>query len=63
MILTDLRSVTAYRMHMPKWATAPMSGAGTATHGGRANRPGVQALSTWRSRRTRPYGSINKSPR
>lgn len=44
MILTDLRALTAYRMHTPKWATAPMSGAGAATHGGRANRPGVQAL-------------------
>ena len=40
MILTDLGSVTAYRMHTPKWATAPTSGAGAATHGGRANRPG-----------------------
>lgn len=44
MILTDLGSLTAYRMHTPKWATAPTSGAGAATHGGRANRPGVQAL-------------------
>ena len=42
MILTDLSSVTAYRMHTPKWATAPTSGAGAATHGGRANRPGIQ---------------------
>ena len=44
MILTDLGSLTAYRMHTPKWATAPTSGAGAATHGGRANRPGIQAL-------------------
>lgn len=44
MILTDLGSVTAYRMHTPKWATAPTSGVGAATNGGRANRPGVQAL-------------------
>ena len=44
MILTDLRSLTAYRMHTPKWATAPASGAGAAAYGGRANRPGVQAL-------------------
>ena len=44
MILTDLGSLTAYRMHTPKWATAPTSGAGAATHGGRANRPGTQAL-------------------
>jgi RES domain-containing protein len=44
MILTDLSSVTAYRMHTPKWASAPTSGTGAATHGGRANRPGAQAL-------------------
>ena len=44
MILTDLRSITAYRMHTPKWASAPASGAGAAAYGGRANRPGVQAL-------------------
>jgi RES domain-containing protein len=44
MILTDVDSLTAYRMHTPKWAATPASGAGAATHGGRANRPGVQAL-------------------
>lgn len=44
MILTNLDSVTAYRMHTPMRATAPTSGAGAATHGGRANRPGIQAL-------------------
>ncbi len=44
MILTDLGPVTAYRMHTPKWATAPTSGAGAAAHGGRANRPGTPAL-------------------
>jgi RES domain-containing protein len=44
MILTDLGPVTAYRMHPPKWATAPTSSAGAAAHGGRANRPGTQAL-------------------
>ena len=44
MIFIELGSVTAYRMHTPKWATAPTSGAGAATHGGRANRPGTQAL-------------------
>ena len=44
MIFIELGSVTAYRMHTPKWATAPTSGAGAATHGGRANRPGIQAL-------------------
>jgi RES domain-containing protein len=44
MILTDLSSLTVYRMHMPRWASTPTSGAGAAAHGGRANRPGVQAL-------------------
>ncbi len=44
MILCDLGPVTAYRMHTPRWATAPSSGAGAATHGGRVNRPGVPAL-------------------
>ena len=44
MIFTDLDSVTAYRMHTPKWASTPTSGAGAAIHGGRANRPGTQAL-------------------
>ena len=44
MILTDLGPVTAYRMHTPRWATAPTSGAGAAAHGGRANRPGTPAL-------------------
>ena len=44
MILAELGPVTAYRMHAPKWATAPTSGAGAAAHGGRANRPGTSAL-------------------
>lgn len=44
MILTTLDHVVAYRMHMPKWAVAPLSGAGAAFHGGRANRIGVEAL-------------------
>ncbi len=44
MILTALGPVTAYRMHTPKWASAPSSGAGAAAHGGRANRPGTPAL-------------------
>ena len=44
MILTALGPVTAYRMHAPKWATAPTSGAGAPAHGGRANRPGIAAL-------------------
>jgi RES domain-containing protein len=44
MILIALGPVTAYRMHTPKWASAPTSGAGAAEHGGRANRPGTPAL-------------------
>ncbi len=44
MILSELGSLTAYRMHTPKWATAPTSGAGAAAHGGRANRPGTPAV-------------------
>ncbi len=44
MILVELGPVSAYRMHAPRWATAPTSGAGAAAHGGRANRPGTPAL-------------------
>lgn len=44
MILTNLESVTGYRMHTPRWASQPTSGQGAAAHGGRANRPGVAAL-------------------
>ena len=44
MILIELGPITAYRMHSPRWATAPTSGAGSAAHGGRANRPGTPAL-------------------
>jgi RES domain-containing protein len=44
MILTDIGPITAYRMHVPRWASTPTSGAGAALHGGRANRPGTQAL-------------------
>jgi RES domain-containing protein len=44
MILAAPDPVVAYRMHTPRWATAPTSGAGAAAHGGRANRPGVAAL-------------------
>ena len=43
MILAEFGPVAAYRMHTPRWATAPTSGAGAATHG-RANRPGIAAL-------------------
>lgn len=44
MILIELGPVTAYRMHTPRWATAPTSGAGAAACGGRVNRPGTLAL-------------------
>ncbi|MFY4698858.1 RES family NAD+ phosphorylase [Burkholderia glumae] len=44
MILTPLQDITAYRMHVPKWAVAPTSGAGAARAGGRANRVGTPAL-------------------
>jgi len=37
-------SGTLYRIHSPRWAHQPTSGAGAAQHGGRANRPGVEAL-------------------
>ena len=33
MILTPLQDITAYRMHVPKWAVAPTSGAGAARAG------------------------------
>ena len=42
--MTTLADVTVYRMHVPRWAVAPTSGAGAGKHGGRANRPGVDAL-------------------
>lgn len=44
MIVTALAKQVAYRMHTPKWAHLPTSGAGAATAGGRLNRPGVDAL-------------------
>jgi RES domain-containing protein len=44
MIITALGPLAAYRMHMPKWAAMPASGAGAAAHGGRGNRPGTHAL-------------------
>lgn len=34
----------AYRVHVPRWAWAPTSGAGAAAHGGRLNRPEVPAI-------------------
>jgi RES domain-containing protein len=44
MIFTALKQLIAYRMHVPKWAVAPTSGAGAGAHGGRANRIGTNAL-------------------
>ena len=44
MIVTDLVETVAYRVHVPRWASMPTSGAGAAQHGGRANRPGVEAV-------------------
>ncbi|GLU33869.1 RES family NAD+ phosphorylase [Trinickia caryophylli] len=44
MIVTALNQVVVYRMHVPKWAVAPISGTGAALHGGRANRIGINAL-------------------
>lgn len=44
MIRVRLDKLTAYRMHVPKWAASPLSGEGSALHGGRANRPGVGAI-------------------
>lgn len=44
MKLTALTDVTAYPMHVPRWAVAPTSGEGAGKHGGRANRQGVEAL-------------------
>ena len=44
MILAELGPITAYRMHTPRWAATPTSGAGAAAYGGRANRPWMPAL-------------------
>ena len=44
MIVAPLGPITAYRMHTPRWAGTPTSGAGAGVHGGRANRPGTDAL-------------------
>jgi RES domain-containing protein len=41
--LTRYRGL-AYRAHDPRWAFAPISGAGAAIHGGRFNPKGVAAL-------------------
>ncbi len=44
MIETAFTDRVFYRMHNPRWAFAPTSGAGAARQGGRVNRPGVEAL-------------------
>lgn len=44
MKLTHLENLLCYRMHTPKWAITPTSGAGAAIQGGRANRKGLEAL-------------------
>ena len=44
MIETAFKARVFYRMHNPRWAFAPTSGAGAAKQGGRLNRPGVDAL-------------------
>lgn len=43
MIMTEIDSV-AFRVHDPKWGYMPVSGLGAGLHGGRANRPGLNAL-------------------
>lgn len=44
MILRPFPSAALYRVHSPRWAYLPTSGAGAATQGGRLNRKGVDAL-------------------
>lgn len=44
MIFEPVAGWTAYRMHTPKWAMTPTSGAGAAGVGGRADRVVVAAL-------------------
>jgi RES domain-containing protein len=44
MIVAPLVWPAVYRMHTPRWAVTPLSGAGAAVHGGRASRIGVEAL-------------------
>jgi hypothetical protein len=62
MILTDLGPLTAYRMHTPKWASAPRVGPEPQPM---AAAPIDQARtpSTWRSRPTPPFASTNRCPR
>jgi RES domain-containing protein len=42
-VLPELKT-QAYRVHVPRWAFSPTSGAGAREHGGRLNRVGVDAL-------------------
>lgn len=42
-LLPELKT-QAYRVHVPRWAFSPTSGAGAREHGGRLNRVGVDAL-------------------
>ena len=44
MLFKSLDGIVAYRMHKPRWSSTPLSGAGAARYGGRANRPGIAAL-------------------
>ncbi|MBB3192572.1 RES family NAD+ phosphorylase [Halomonas cerina] len=44
MKVTSSLEGAAYRVHVPRWAYAPTSGAGAAEHGGRLNRVGLPAL-------------------
>ncbi|MFC2993624.1 RES family NAD+ phosphorylase [Halomonas tibetensis] len=44
MIAVQLPTTTVYRVHHPRWAHTPSSGAGAASNGGRLNRPGISAL-------------------
>lgn len=44
MILRPFPLAALYRVHSPKWAHLPTSGAGAASQGGRLNRKGVDAL-------------------
>lgn len=43
MTLTVATSVSVYRMDMPRWGGAPASCTAATQHGGRVNRPGVEA--------------------
>ena len=61
MIFSSLQTIV-YRVHQPKWSFAPTSGAGAGTHGGRANRPGVNALYLSEKLETALAGVVQKRP-